>query len=191
MNPSNFDLSFPARINVNAPLPASVTAVVQQMNEVFLRSGFDDIDFSDGSLHLPHVTLLMGEVASAAHFKELLEKCESFAGRHPAIPYSVGEPFWQKPALKFMFVDTNPLPLFKDFRVAFYNEVRDLIRCEYYGGPENPSHITVGYGDSRRLPLAKVKDAYRSTSGIANAIRICEAGERGTCHNALAEFRLL
>jgi hypothetical protein len=191
MNPSDFELSFPLRININAPLPASLTTMVQQMNEVFLRSDFDEIDFSSGSLHLPHVTLLMGEVASASHFKQLLEKCESFAGRHPAIPYSVGEPFWQKPALKFMFIDTNPLSLFREFRIALHNEVLDLIRCEYYGGPDNPSHITVGYGDSRRLPLVKVKDAYRSISGIANAIRISEAGERGTCHNALANFPLL
>ena len=191
MTPPYFNLSFPARINVNAPLSSSVAASIQQMNAVFLQSGFDDIDFSTGSPNLPHVTLLMGEVASASHFKELLNKCERFSSNHSSISYSVGEPFWQKPALKFMFVNTDPLEQFKNFRIALYDEVQSLIRCEFYGGPENPSHITVGYGDSRRLPIAKVKAAYRSTSGVFDVIRICEAGERGTCHNSLAEFRLL
>ena len=190
MSFSNIDLSFPARINVNAPLPPSVAASVQKMNAVFLQAGFDEIDFSAGSPHLPHVTLLMGEVESASHFKELLARCERFASRNSSIAYSVGEPFWQKPALKFMFVDTNPLEKFKDFRVALYGEVQDIIRCEFYGGPENPSHITVGYGDSRRFPIAKVKDVYSSSSGVFDVIRICEAGERGTCHSSLAEFRL-
>jgi hypothetical protein len=184
------NIPFPARININCPIPSDVDAVVRSINSRLLDDGFTDVDFSDDSPHLPHVTLLMGEVPSRSALEALLERCQHFAQSQSQFAYSLGPPYWKKPSLKFLFLDTLPLERFRRFRVDLLSELGGLIHCEFHGGPENPSHITAGYGDSRRLPSERLMPMYRRVDGIATHIRICEAGERGTCHSPIAEFAL-
>lgn len=183
-------IPFPARININCPIPTVVAEVVESMNSRMVDSGFLDIEFSEHSPHLPHVTLLMGEVADRSALEELLRKSEQFASMQPSFGYSLGPPYWKKPSLKFLFMDTPPLERFRIFRAELFAQLNGLIKCEFHGGPENPSHITVGYGDSRRLPIERFLSLYRKVEGVASHIRICEAGERGTCHSPMAEFAL-
>ncbi len=187
MNMKN--LTFPARINVNFELAADVDAYVRQLNGELLTAGFDEISFSNESKHLPHLTLLMGDVQSRSLLETMISKCESIFATSKRITYTLSPPFWKKPSQKFLFIDTLPTEVFRGFRIQLFGQIKDQISCEYHGGPENPSHITVGYGESKRVNLALLARIPAPAQARTGAMRICVAGERGTCSEAIASFQ--
>ncbi len=190
MNKIPLDLSFPARININFAISGEVEKVVRAMNAVFLAHGFNEIDFSERSNHLPHVTLLMGEVSSRLSLERIIASCRSFSLVNSSLQYKIGRPYWKKPSQRYLFLDVEPLEVFRTFRLALHSEIEHDIACEFHGGPRNPSHVTVGYGDNQRIPLSDVDMLYSELYSQANSLRICEAGKRGTCRDVFASFKL-
>lgn len=181
-------LKFPARININFALSSEVERLVVAMNSAFLKNEFHEIDFSDRSDHLPHITLLMGRVSSQSAFERVIEKCRIFSATNEPIAYKIGRPYWKKPSLRYLFLDVDPLDVFRQLRLNLYSQISHEIACEFHGGPKNPSHITVGYGDACRVPLEQLENMYCELHAQAITLRICEAGNRGTCRDVLASF---
>lgn len=182
------NLQFPIRININFALSEDIEKYARELNEILLEQQYNEIDFSLTSDHLPHITLLMGEVDTSLALDELIRRCETFHASSMPIAYEISTPFWKKPSQKFLFIDTLPMEIFKRFRVSLYSELEGLLHCEFHGGPENPSHITIGYGDPRRIGLPQLARLKAPKNLQTQSMRICLAGERGTCHTVLAEF---
>lgn len=182
------NIEYPVRININSSLSPTVDHLVRTLNQCFLRAGCDDIDFSPSSSHIPHLTLLMGTVHDSRSLAEIGAHCEAFALHTRKIEFSLSKPFWKKPSLKFMFLDAEPYEPLKELRTQLLDELSGLIECEFHGGPENPSHITVGYGSERQVKLSQVRRLYSETVTELVDLRIALAGERGTCHSILESF---
>ena len=178
-------LIFPSRINLNFKLTAEVKKHIIEMNSFFLRSGFNEIDFSEDSDHIPHITCLMGEVSSNIAFETLIDCLSEFCKSESPLDYTITSPYWQKPSRRFVFVDTEPNGYFRDFRRRMYVKLKKILSCEHYGGPENPSHITVGYAHKRNMNLASIHKKFHPLSSTASFIRVCKVGTRGTCHDVL------
>jgi hypothetical protein len=182
------NLQFPARININFALSIDVEGYVRDLNDALLDKGLNEIDFSEDSDHLPHLTLLMGEVNSQMDLDELIAHCKDFQAKNASLDYELSAPFWKKPSQKFLFIDTLPTEAFRTFRVSLFEGLSGLLHCEFHGGPDNPSHITIGYGDSRKINLTQLTRMPAPRKLKTQSMRVCIAGERGTCHTILADF---
>jgi hypothetical protein len=181
-------MNFPLRININFSLPDKLEGFVKDINNEFINEGYPDVDFVPEGSHLPHITLLMGTVNSKNDLDEILRKITIFKNEINPIEYTVGHPYWKEPSQKFAFVDTLPLEIFKKFRLKLLLNLNGLINCEFHGGPENPSHITVGYGDKKTIDLKQFVELTPKEGFITNSVRVCIAGERGTCSDILLEI---
>lgn len=184
------EISYPARININFALPAEIEEYVVSLNRLLMNVGFNEIRFSGEDAHIPHITLLMGDVATHSHYEALVDACRGFAVGRDEVPYNLTKPYWKQPSRRFVFIDTVPLERFRTFRKQLDEFVRGLIECEQYGGPENPSHITVGYSDIRKFDLSSIAAPHKNQAGVGSVIRICRAGSRGTCIEVLEEILL-
>jgi len=176
-------LFYPLKININFKLNAEIETTVKAMNKVLVNSSYNEIDFSQS--HLPHITLLMGLVHTADRLDNIAERIELFAKDEKVIRYQLSSPYWKKPSRKFCFIDTNPQSEFLHFRTKLFETIEDLIKCEFHGGPNNPSHITVGYAEPDFMNLDELNALMQDSTSTASQIRICVAGNRGTCHQTL------
>lgn len=92
--------------------------------------------------------------------------------------------------MSYVFVDVSPQPIFRQLRLALYTQVAHWIDCEVYGGPENVSHITVGYAHNGYSEIDALRDGWTPVSGIANELQIAEAGPRGTCQREITSIKM-
>lgn len=180
------DLTFPLRVNINFALPEEVDVYVKRINDVVCQNGYNEISFRAGSDQLPHITLLMGEVAAGSSLTKLVEGCNEYSRTLMPLTFELSAPYWKAPSLKFLFLDTLPTENFRQLRLELYNSVSNVLTCEFHGGPENPSHITAGYGDSKRIALDHLIRIPRPQSSQTGSLRICLAGARGSCSDVLA-----
>jgi hypothetical protein len=135
----------------------------------------------------------MGEIRTEDDYLDLLHICNLFLQKRKAINYEVSMPYWKKPLEKFVFVDVLPLESFTKLRLDLYEDVKELIQCSTYGGPDSETHITVGYADStdtKDLDLNIINSSSDKRLGVASSVRICRAGVHGTCSEIFNQFYL-
>jgi hypothetical protein len=165
-------------------LKSSITA----LNQIVVESGFCEISFNGGSPHIPHVTLIMGEVGDEADFASLVTVCEAFTSHMKQFSYKTSAPYLKRPSQHFIFTDTLPQEHFRSLRRSLYEEAGQFIECDHHGGPDNPSHITIGYAKPIYPFLSKLVSVYKRPSGCAEMLQICAAGSRGTCVEILHQI---
>ncbi len=183
-------IKFPARINVSIQLDGDLKNQILHLNRLICSEGFGEIDFNSSLPQIPHATLLMGEVRSRSEYESLLLACADFASDQQQFPYSISLPYLRSPSKKFVFVDTLPEEKFYDFRRLTDQYVGAYIECDFYGGPDNGSHITIGYSNIPFQKIQLLKDETSVTQGTARNIQICLTGRRGSCTDLLEEYSL-
>jgi hypothetical protein len=184
---------YPSKININLGLSNEVNDFCIAINQYIVSKGFNEINFQGDQHHLPHITLLMGEIKTENDYMSLIHICNLFSQKCKAINYEVSMPYWKKPLEKFVFVDVLPLEEFTKFRLDLYEDVKELIKCSTYGGPNSETHITVGYADSteaKDLDLDIINSSSYGRLGVASSVRICKAGVHGTCNEIFNQFYL-
>jgi hypothetical protein len=184
---------YPLKININLGLSNQINDFCIAINQYIVNEGYDEINFKEGPQHLPHITLLMGEIKTSDDYLNLIYICNLFSQKRKAIDYEVSRPYWKKPLEKFVFVDVLPLEEFTKLRLELYEDVKGLIKCSAYGGPNSETHITVGYADStdaKDLDFNIVNSSSYKRLGVANSVRICRAGVHGTCSEIFNQFYL-
>lgn len=174
-------MKFPKCLNICLELNESLRRSITEINDVIVADGFSEISFAPPSDHIPHVTLLMGEVEGEGDFINLTRAVTDFAACQSPFDYSLSKPYLKRPSQHFIFVDTLPQDHFKAFRRSLHDSSGEYMECEHHGGPDNPSHITVGYAKPIYSRLGRLASRFRRTKGRAENIQICEAGRRGTC----------
>lgn len=186
---SMLPIDYPVKININFMIEGEVATHILELNQKIVRNGHSDIDFSNSVGHLPHITLIMGEVGTKHKFENLVKLCGEFFKRKTAIPYHISQPYLKEPSQQYVFVDILPQAQFREFRLDLFDYVGEFIEYDDHGSPTNTTHITVGYYKSnyRRIRLSC---ANMQLEGVANSIRICEVGTYGTCVRTYQEIKI-
>lgn len=182
-------IDYPVKININFMIEGEVAAHILELNQKIVRNGHSDIDFSNQAGHMPHITLIMGDVSAKHEFENLVKLCSEFFKRKTEIPYRISQPYLKEPSQQYVFVDILPQAQFREFRLDLFDYVGKFIECDEHGSPTNPTHITVGYYKSnyRRIRLSY---ANMQLEGVANCIGICEVGTYGTCVRTYNEIKI-
>ena len=183
-------MNFPLRVNISLRLNPELEDMVRSLNRQIVERGYDGISFVDGSPHIPHVTLLMGEVTDAVDFGQLVSLCNDFAHLQKPFRYRVSKPYLMRPSQHFIFVDTLPQETFRVLRRSLHETAGEELECEHHGGPDNPSHITIGYAKPIYPDLDHLCESFQRTTGVAEEIQICRAGNYGTCIEILHKINL-
>lgn len=187
--PDKLNLVFPLRTNVSFMLSNDVSEEVRRLNSIIVSDGFSEIDFSEVSPPIPHITLLMGEVDNARDLEALVEALGGFSRHQAAIRYEIAKPYLRRPSRNFVFVDTIPQKAFRLLRRKLHQSLSEFIDCDLHGGPENISHITLGYAHGVYPGISKLLKAARPTKGVADTFQIAETGKRGTCRRLIARIQ--
>jgi hypothetical protein len=182
------DLRFPLRTNISFMLSPDILDEVCRLNSIIVNDGFREIDFSRPSPPIPHITLLMGEVDHRDDLQQLIKALETFSLDLPPIKYKISPPYLRRPSRNFIFVDTVPQKAFRLVRRKLHEALSPFIDCELHGGPDNVSHITLGYAHRSYPGLDKLLKTAQPTSGVANTFQVAETGKRGTCRRLIARI---
>ena len=178
------------RININLGLSDGVLENVLELNSIIARDSSSKILFSKDSPPYPHITLLMGNVLSEDALKEIQDELSSFSRDVNPFHYHLTPPYLKKPSLHYIFSDIVPQDNLYKLRQRLYNKISSLILCDFYGGPDNPSHITIGYTSKVYYSLNELYGKFRNPEGHVETIRVSMAGDRGTCLEHLAQYPL-
>lgn len=181
---------FPTRLDISLRLDGSLLEAVRRVNESIVAAGFDEVCLSPDGGAIPHVTLLMGEVGTPEDFERLSDAVERFSRANEAFEISLGSPYLREPLRRYVFMDVLPVERFRAMRFALHDVLAGLIECEPRGGPDNASHVTVGYAESRQRDLDVVLAAGAVGTGRASAVQLCAVGARGTNVPRYREFAL-
>jgi len=169
-------------------LSDEVLKEVRRLNSIIVGDGFREIDFSDHSEPIPHITLLMGEIDNEEDLNGLIQTLERFSLHQPPIKYKISQPYLRPPSRNFIFVDTVPQKAFRLLRRKLHEALSDYIDCELHGGPDNVSHITLGYAHRAYPGIGKLIKNAVSAGGVANTFQVAETGKRGTCRRLIARI---
>ena len=182
--------TYPLRLNISFELSPAVEEKVVSANHKLVNLGYKEINFQPDGGAIPHVTLLMGDVASRADFERLQQILVAFAKREKSIHYVVQRPYLKLPSKSFIFVDVEPAETFRLLRHRLFEQVNQLLAFEYHGGPDNVSHITLGYARPSLASVGKISQEFESDlNGIASALALSRVGNRGACIEKFAVFR--
>jgi 2'-5' RNA ligase len=184
---ASLDLRFPLRVNISFMLSREVTEEICRLNSIIVRDGFREIDFSKSSAPIPHITLLMGEVDEEEDLKGLIQALRGFS-LHEPIKYKISQPYLRRPSRNFIFVDTVPQKAFRLLRRKLHEALSEFIDCELHGGPDNVSHITLGYAHRAYPGIDKLIKSAQSAGGLADTFQVAETGRRGTCKRLIARI---
>lgn len=182
---------FPARLDVSLRLDGSLLEAVTRVNESLLAIGFDEVRFSPDGGAVPHVTLLMGEVATLEDYEKLSEAVERFSRATETFEISLGPPYLCEPERQWVFMDALPAERFRAIRFALHDVLAGLIELEPHGGPDNVSHVTVGYAESLQGDIeAALAGAVVGRGGHASVVQLCAVGAHGTNVLRYREFAM-
>lgn len=185
----NTSRRYPIKINVNFALSFEIENFCKSVNQAMVEEGLDSINFNNFT-SIPHITLLMGNVKSANDYSELIQIYSNFVKSQSRIEYSISRPYWKEPLKKFVFVDVLPLDKFEEFRLNLDKNTKGLIDYSSYGGPDSSTHITLGYSNLENLDNNLISSFLPPSLGIADLMRICKAGNHGTCSEIFNNFNL-
>ncbi len=186
---SRIPINFPARLGVSLELDGPLRAWAIRSNATIVRAGFSEIRFCGKGAAIPHITLLMGEVANSRHYTNLLRAIAGYCSQVDPISYSVSTPCLDEPEGNFVFANVLPPDVFKETRFALFRLVSADIECELHGRPENPAHLTLGYVDPSTFDVAQFNVA-TPPPGLAKGIQIGSVGAHGTCVRRHARYPL-
>lgn len=180
------DIDFPTRINISYVLDEVPTNYARDLNkEIYDRGG--EFLFYPLEAPIPHITMLMGDVANQQALVAVIGLVEKIAVDFHPINYSFSLPYFRDPARRYIFVDTNPQEEFYQQRLRLQKELRKLITIDHYGGAENVSHVTLGFiprGGTKAL-IDSISQPAQTISGKARVLQVALTGARGTCIEAL------
>lgn len=182
------DLRFPLRTNISCVLSPAILEHVRLLNTIIVTNGFQEIDFSGSPAPIPHMTLLMGEVDDLSGLEAMMAALRRFAVDLAPIKYEITKPYLRVPSRNFIFVDAVPQKAFRGLRFSLHELLSEYIDCELYGGPENVSHITLGYAHGAYPGVDKLVQATQSVIGVADTLQVAETGKRGTCQRLIAKI---
>lgn len=181
---------FPARLDVSLRLDGSLLETVMRVNEGIVAVGFDEVCFSPSRGAIPHVTLLMGEVNSPEDFERLSDVVERFARATETFEISLGSPYLRESAGRWVFMDALPRERIRAIRFALHDVLAELIELEPHGGPDNVSHVTVGYAQSLQGDIEAALAGAVVGRGHASVVQLCAVGAHGTNVLRYREFAL-
>jgi hypothetical protein len=179
---------FPMRANINFALDGAALRYAKMLNATVCDDGYDEIAFSGKQAVIPHITLLMGEINSREHFDSLSKILRAFSTALSPLTYTFSRPYLRCPSQHFIFVDTLPREDFRHLRIGLYDRVNEFIECEFHGGPDNVSHVTVGFAGDIYPNIPALCAIKPPNGGMAETIQICLAGKRGTCTTVLEKY---
>jgi hypothetical protein len=181
---------FPTRLDISLRLDGSLLEAVTRVNESIVAIGFDEVRFSPGGGAMPHVTLLMGEVATLEDFEKLSEAVECFSRATETFAISLGSPYLRESEGRWAFMDALPRERIRAIRFALHGVLAGLIELEPHGGPDNVSHVTVGYAESLQGDVEAALAGAAVGRGHASVVQLCAVGAHGTNVLRYREFAL-
>src|SRR5687767_10530828 len=88
--PGNEDTT---RININVVVDGQLGGYARIQNAKIVQAGHTDIDFVSRSLHIPHLTLLMGTVANGDRIEAILSRVVEAAQMTKPFAVEITEPY--------------------------------------------------------------------------------------------------
>lgn len=169
---------FPRRINMSMVLSEGVLDSVMSWNKILTSQGSTEVNFGYPAYHIPHLTMLMGRVATQSDLLYIASVlCEESPLEDP-LRYSTSVPYVAAGS-RFVFVDATPVEEILARRRALMGKIEGRIVLDHHGGVDNNPHITVGYlsntTDFEALTLMEAGE------GMARELQLCESGHRGVC----------
>lgn len=179
---------FPARLDVSLRLDGSLAEAVARVNESIVAVGLDEIRFSPNQGAIPHVTLLMGEVATLEDFESLADAVRRFAQTTETFEIGVGSPYLVELERRWVFMDALPAVRFRALRFALHDVSAGLIELEPYG----PGQRLARHRGMRRATRGSYRRGahWAGVSGRASALQLCAVGVHGTNVLRYREFAL-
>ncbi len=188
-NASNEDVHKGTKINIHFPLRGNLANFCIQLNQDIQKLIKSDIDFSNKSFHIPHLTLYMGYINNVEDFIEVLEKLHVISQKLRPQKFNLSSPYLKEPKLNYVFVDTD----FSSEIITLKSSIKELCDTniqplEWNVVAEKP-HITLAY---IKEDFKKVNEYLKSVHFVpaleTSAIEISFCGIRGTCVGAIKSF---
>ena len=171
---------FPMRMNIHFCLEEPLSSEIKSLNKVLVTQG-SDIDFSKE--HIPHLTVLMGNVPSLENYTKILKGISEVASETKRQKITVTNPYIVTPKRNFLFMDVAPKNRIKYIKYAFFNKIKKYMRFDYYGMPKVSPHITLGYIDTITDEIGVRINEIRieHSNSVVSKIGISPASDKGTC----------
>jgi len=178
-------------INIHIILPPRINQMATALNLAISSITPSEIVFDTQSPHIPHLTLIMGDTRPGVSIKDVLAAVQrSLRGVTP-FQLETEPPYIAQPSNAFVFLDVGPDELLKALKQRVYDNVSDMLFTPWYGKPDAPAHITIGYvTDKQQQIRAAIDAAYTRFMESFSYIGISLQGRRGTCVKLLHEIAL-
>ena len=181
---------FPMQINIHFCLEKELYAEIKTLNQMLVVNG-SDIDFT--KKHIPHLTVLLGNVPSLQNYTEILKGISKIASQIKKQKIVIYNPYRVTPKKNFVFIDVAPKNKIKMIKYAFFDEIKKYMHFSYYGRPKVSPHITLGYienlSDEIENTITNIR--IKHTSSVISKIGISPASDKGTCLKELCIIDLV
>jgi len=174
------DQDFPLRMNIHFCLKEDLKKEIISLNQALVDVG-SEIDF--GKDHIPHITILMGTIASLSDYQYIVNAITKTASEISPQAISLFNPYCLIPQKKFVFMDIAPINRLKDIKREFLKAIKGHIKLDYYGRPQSHVHLTLGFIEimSKDIENLIQKMNLINTQSVVSQVGISVVSDKGTC----------
>ncbi len=186
----NNKIEFPKRFNIHAQFDNCSLAQIVELNKEINRLCSSEIIFDQDSPHIPHITLLMGNLFDIESLNQVCNSLGRFAKETEEFTYSISKYKLMEPEKKYLFAFPEPSLIIYEIKKNLFKTVGEFLTFDKHGTQNTIPHLTLAYFKENNDTLAKVIK-FKRIIGKINKIAIAETGRKGTCVNIIEEFNLL